>query len=254
MPLIHAPSFGAFGLLPSAGFTCDSVDFDGTNDYLLRGAGLTGAADSRTGIFSCWVRLDGGDAANMVLLRGAADGANFSRDNANKFLISLTNPASTAQLNFVTVTSYTTSATWRHVLASWDTNNPSISHLYISDVSDKSVSTDGTPFDTEYTVADWGIGATTAGAQIFNGCLAELYFAPGQFLDFSSAANRAKFISGGKPVNLGADGSTPTGAQPIAYHRVAKGAAATTFATNLGSGGNFTITGTLDIGSSSPSD
>lgn len=44
------------------------------------------------------------------------------------------------------------------------------------------------------------------------------------------------FISGGLPVDLGADGSTPTGTQPAIYSPAADG-------TNAGSGANFTVTG-----------
>lgn len=54
----------------------------------------------------------------------------------------------------------------------------------------------------------------------------------------------------GKPVDLGADGSTPTGTAPGVY--LTGGAA--TFATNLGTAGSFAVTGTLTNAASSPSD
>lgn len=48
--------------------------------------------------------------------------------------------------------------------------------------------------------------------------LAEIWFAPGVFLDFSNPANRAKFHDNShKPVRLGDDGSTPTGSPPLLY-------------------------------------
>jgi hypothetical protein len=47
--------------------------------------------------------------------------------------------------------------------------------------------------------------------------VADVYFAPGQFLDLSIPGNVAKFISAGKPVDLGSDGSTPTGIAPLVF-------------------------------------
>ncbi len=48
--------------------------------------------------------------------------------------------------------------------------------------------------------------------------MAEFWFAPDQYIDFSVAANRNKFHSvAGKPVSLGTDGSAPTGSPPVLY-------------------------------------
>ena len=78
----------------------------------------------------------------------------------------------------------------------------------------------------------------------FNGALAEVYFAPGQYLYFSIASNRRKFISRtGKPVHLGTTGMLPTGTAPLVYHHLDDAEAVANFATNRGTGGNFTITG-----------
>lgn len=238
-------------------YLVDAADFDGTNDYMLRGAGLTGAADSDTGILSAWFRIDGGDGATVRILTNADNTVIISKANTDVFRISVS--GTNVSLTFETVATYLAGAAWRHVLASWSTNfgaGSKLSHLYINDVSDKTVTADtGTGGNVDYTSTDWGICASTGGATPFNGCVAEFYFAPGQFLDFSTEANRRKFISAtGKPVDLDVDGSTPTGVAPLVYQRVADGAAVATFATNLGTGGNFSITGTLDTASTSPSD
>jgi len=153
------------------------------------------------------------------------------------------------------VSSYTSSATWLHVLASWNTNFAALSklsHLYMNDVSDKTVNSDSNPaFNVDYTSTNWAVGAITDGTTKLNGCLAEVYMAFGQYLDFSSSANRRKFISAtGKPVDLGATGALPTGSQPTVYLNNP----AASFGTNKGSGGDFTITGSLDTASTSPSD
>ena len=241
----------------TAGFAVDAADFDGTNDYMLRGAAFTGIASSSKGIFSCWVRFDGGDAAEQTLLTDADTLCLIRKTTANKVEITLWDTGSSNLLAFNS-SAITAGATWRHILASWDTGFSSgnkLHHLYVTNTSDKTVSVDSANgANVNLGATNWGIGARTNASNKLNAALAEFYFAPGQYLDFSTSANRAKFISGGKPVNLGGDGSVPTGTVPIAYFRILNGGAATDFATNLGTGGNMTITGTLDIASSSPSD
>jgi hypothetical protein len=240
-------------IFAAAGYTANAVDFDGTNDYLLRGAGFTGAADSSTGIFSAWIRLDGGDASGLYICSNTGDKFIAYRRSNNKISFNLSGTAG-GDFGFETVNSYTASAAWLHILASWSTNfsaGNKLSHLYINNTSDKTVIYDTDPgFIIDYTVADNSVGANTAAGSKFNGCMSEVYFAPGQFLDFSVQANREKFILGGKPVSLGADGSTPTGTAPILYLKNP----AASFGTNSGTGGNLTITGTLDVATTSPSD
>ena len=140
-------------------------------------------------------------------------------------------------------------------MASWDLATAGARHLYITDASDLTVTTFTNDTIAYTSPTDSGIGSEPAGGAKLNGCLAELYFNQAEYLDLDVTANRRKFNTASlKPTSLGADGSLPTGTAPILYHRVADGAAASTFATNLGTGGNFTITGTLDLASSCPSD
>lgn len=48
--------------------------------------------------------------------------------------------------------------------------------------------------------------------------IAEVWYNPGMFMDFSDESNRAKFHSAElTPVNLGNDGSFPTGSAPFVY-------------------------------------
>jgi hypothetical protein len=157
-------------------------------------------------------------------------------------------------LQLTSTTSYTASATWLHVLISWNLA-AAAAHLYVNGTSDLAGGSTLTDDTLDYTVGDWGIGGDSNAGSKMNGCMTELYFAPGQFLDFSDAANVAKFrTSLGTPMYLGIDGSLPTGSAPLVYQRVIAGGAASTFATNRATGGDFTITGTLDSGSTSPSD
>jgi hypothetical protein len=103
-------------------------------------------------------------------------------------------------------------------------------------------------FMADYTRIGWGVAAAASGANAFNGALAEVFFAPGQFLDLSVQANREKFILGGRPVSLGADGSTPLGVVPLLYLKNP----AASCGVNSGSGGDFTIMGAPAVASTAP--
>ena len=238
----------------------DGADFDGTNDSVERGAGLTGAADSKSGILSFWVRLDGNDGVTRQIIAASTTvGGSILRFRArfllvsNLFTVTGFNAAGAEILSIPSATAYTAAATWLHFLCSWDLAQ-SAGHLYVNDVSDI-----GTPTLTDdtidYTLADWGVGDHAGGGNRLNGVLAELDFAPGEYLDFSLTANRRKYISAsGKPVHLGTAGALPTGTSPLVYLHLDDGEAVANFATNRGTGGDFTITGTLDTGSTSPRD
>ena len=63
------------------------------------------------------------------------------------------------------------------------------------------------------------------------------------FIDFSNATNRQKFYSsGGDAVDLGSDGSTPTGSAPLVYLHLDSGETGNNFASNAGTGGDLSVT------------
>lgn len=241
-------------LLGMGGYlTCDAADFDGTA-YEYRTAPV-GIADGKRGLFSAWIRLDGlSGTANNIL--GAQSGANsfveVSRDAANKFRVHCRAVGGTAAALIISSASYTSGNTWYHILASWDAALTAESQImYVNN------SRNGTGGQNNqniiYTATSWGVGADGDGTDKVNGCLAELWFHT-TYMDIADSANRAKFITpAGRPAFLGTSGEQPLGAAPLVYIRVARGAAPSTFATNLGSGGNFAVSGVLTTGSTSPS-
>lgn len=239
----HLYGFGHERLWRPAG-----ADFDGTNDYLARGADLTGIADSPFGLISFWFRLDGGDGVAQNFVTTSATNA-IQRLATNVFRVDI---RGTGRVNMSTTGTHTTSATWKHFLASWDTNTAGARHIYISDAADTSVST-FTAGDLDWTNSDFRVGADIgAGGSKINGCLAEFYFTT-SWLDISVTANRRKFITAaGTPEYLGKVGEIPLGTVPLVYLSRRFGEAASVFATNRGTGGNFTITGSLDPSSSNP--
>lgn len=179
------------------------------------------------------------------------------------FLMTMNGLDNTMSSNFVqqnTPASVAEDDVWLNFIVSFD-GAGLISKLYVNDV-DVSNQTTGVhgPFTNGANGLPFWVGNDDSpAADGFIGSIAELWIAPGQSLLDGSGdiplATRRKFISAtGKPVNLGADGSTPTGTAPAIFLRRAPAAAASTFATNLGTGGNFAITGTLTNAPTSPSD
>ncbi len=238
---------------------CNAVKFDGTNDYISRVAGLTGVGDSKLAISSLWFRLDGGNGTTMSLLgdENTTGGAHILRNSNGTISVFGRRNADTDVVHLRTSGTFSAGPTWHHLLASWNTGVAGARHLYIDGVSDLNEITFANEV-VDYTPYEISIGGVLSGgtALRYNGALAEFYFAPGQYLDFSDDANRSKFRNAaGKPQNLrGAHG--PTGIAAAVYLHVNESGSAADFASNNygGSGGAFTITGSLDVASSNPCD
>ena len=246
--------FGVGG--DASSYSAAAVRFDGTNDWLARSSALSGVSDSKAGVASLWFNLHGGDGTRQSFfgvsnVTGQVARFGIQRENTNKLRIFATNTAgSVGRLNIASNTSYTAASGWKHILASWDVATAT-AQLYVSDVNDLAAGATTTDDVLDYTETYNTVGASYSGAERVNSDLADLYVCFGAFLDLSVETNRRKFISAsGKPVPLGADGSLPLGAQPDIFFS----GGASAFATNLGSGGAFSTTGTLTDAATSPSD
>lgn len=248
--------------LPAAAYTdYDAVDFDGTNDYARRGAAMTGAANGRQGIFNTWFRLGGGDGTFMAFITGSVLGVanpiQFRRNSSDLISLNVIDAANTFVLGFTSTAAYTSGSGWHNLLASWDTNFSAGNKLFkvmIDGVQDVGSITDaGIAFDIGYgTANDWIIGATSTPSQLLNSCLMDMYLNTVTYMDVTQASNLAKFYNAGKPVYLGANGSAPTGSQPLGYWHIGTGGTADNWVTNLGSGGGMTLTGALTLCSDKP--
>lgn len=238
---------------------CDSAEFDGTNDMMTRGANLDGVADSKQGSLSAWFRPGPNYLIqNRSILQSTNQRIAISQGSvvgSDAFRVEGRNAAGTLIMNVrAQVNIYGNDGQWYHVLACWDLATGA-SGLYFNDVLDH-VQLTFTNDTIDYTDGDIACGGLPAtGSNRMEGCLAEIWFAPGVFIDFGVPANRRKFrTAAGRPADLGSDGSRPTGTPPAIYFRLNDGEAVANFATNRGTGGNFGITGALATGSNSPSD
>jgi hypothetical protein len=237
-------------ILPAgvAAYTANAVHFDGTNDYMTRDAALSGISDGKQGAYSLWVKSAGTDGTLMRLVSSTSSKFSLVRAASDRIQVVARNSAGTNLVSWFTDTADFVAGSWRHILISYDVSVP-VLHIYVDDASNKQASgtlADGT---IEYTIGNSAIGAFTSGVDKFTGDMADLWFST-TFIDISVESNRRKFISAtGKPVDLGSDGSTPTGTAPVVFLSGATGS----WHTNKGTGGGFTLTGTLDTASSSPS-
>lgn len=237
--------------------TVDAVDFDGANDWLSRAA-LTGQADSKTGIWSYWVHNQTAGFRDLWCV-GATQGGGLNRPRCecSDGFFSMYNGDTTAiDANWTAPSNNA----WHHILVAWDMANGTTPIRVAIDGSLVSVTVNfqnnvNVPWGAanEWVVGDY-LPSDGNGAK-FDGGLAEFYVAIGQWLDLSNAANILKFrTAGGKPANLGATGSLPTGSTPSIYLHIDDGEAAANFATNRAGNGNFTVSGALSTFGSSPSD
>jgi hypothetical protein len=232
--------------------TCDAADYDGSTSA-VRSSALTGQADSKDGIFSAWVKPDN-TTSTYIIFSGSTSGTswiNFSIESGGKVAITLYK-ASTSTVGFLrrTVSGVIATTGWYHILAGWKLGSTE-GYIYVNDVEPSLQNSTTTDVSIEHSGVDtWS--STQSG---YPGGYAEVYFAPGQYLDFSIEENRRKFISAdGKPVSLGATGSTPTGTVPLVYQHLGDGEAAANFAVNRSGAGNLTVSGTLTTYATSPSD
>ena len=237
-------------LLP---FIANAVNFDGTNDNLLRGGALTGAVDGDEALISIWFNITGNNGIAQLLFRDDQTGILLSRTAANKLRfktrsgapVNLWDWSSDADFDTITNTG------WHNLLIAAQLDVTPVGQVYLDDaalaVTEAVVPTAG---DIDWTAGEYAIGSTNLETARFDGDMAEVYIT-NEYLDISVEANRRKFIDAvGKPVDLGSDGSTPTGTAPLMFFSGATDA----WHTNKGSGGGFTENGALTTASSSPSD
>jgi len=233
----------------------NAVNFDGTNDYIQKGANYTGASPSKLISGSVWLDPTNTTGGRLLICRGAGFNVLAITLGGGAFQIQAQPTGGTGNILNVTGSAGTVpNGSWTNVLFCFDMSDTAKRFIVANGVSKTLTVTTYTDAAIAFDeAAQINIGSDQSGTNQYNGCMAEFWVAYGVYIDFSNAANVAKFYSGtGKPVNLGIDGSAPTGTPPIMHNRAALAGTAASFATNLGTGGSGSITGTLDICASAP--
>lgn len=222
-------------------FTVEAATFDGTNDGLTRDY-LSGVSNAKTATFSFWVKMNGGNLSSQFLFAPSVHSTDTSRcavnrDASNHITIICRNADPTNILVANGSTAITDATGWVHVFVYFDLANSANRGMYINGAAETVTWT--TYINAAYHITGAGLKSTVAqsysGGSKGNCCLSEMWFSQEYVTDVS------KFYSGGEPVDLGADGSTPTGSQPAVY----LSGDYTSFQTNAGFGGDYTVDGSL---------
>ena len=208
--------------------------------YLNKSGALTGAVSNvKTFTFALAFQWD--TATSSYLFRTVSGEGITTLSSGTVFRVLLDGPSGSMDAR-VTVSNST--SIWQTMLFSVDLADTGKRHAYVNGVS-ASVTWTSYPSTTYDCLLDasFGIGASPVGGDPFTGNLSFLYISQ-EYIDFSQEANRLKFFDAfNYPVDLGEDGSNPTGNQPVIYIN-------NNFETgvNSGSGGNFVPQGALTAG------
>jgi hypothetical protein len=257
-----------FLLMPIPEYRANAVYFDGTTDYLTRGAGLTGAADSKMWTFSFWARRDA-VGPTVIPLRahtsvGGGSGTHRTRiqwQTSNEAFVTMGSKvgsaSSTCDATYCTLSLWDewvpSGATWRHFLVSVDMSSTGKRHVYTNDVSSIDAVNPYSNQLIDFTYPEWAVGGYADGSGLGAYDIADVMVWVGTYVDFSVAANRRKFISAtGKPVDPKLPGGAieTLGAPIVGFF----GPTATWHQNTAGTGGAFTSHGTLTTATTSPSD
>ncbi|MAE42191.1 hypothetical protein CMO93_00335 [Candidatus Woesearchaeota archaeon] len=240
-------------------YTAKAIIFDDSN-YGIMNSDYTGSSNTKKGIISFWFNRQGGFGSEQALISNI-DGTLGIQFQAGSNTIRLAGEyepgGGLARLVLNAYSSSTfTSSGWHHVIVTWDLAN-GIVQMYIDGVNDNPTETQADNNVVFTTSGRHGI-ATRSNADSngrYEGYLFDLYINYQEYLDISVAANREKFRSSdGKPVDLGSDGSIPTGNQPIAFFHTDVGETADTFLINAGFGDGVTRYGIFYTAPTSPTD
>lgn len=239
----------------SAAGNVAAVAYDGTTNQLTTSS-ISGLTDTSFGILTFFINPSSGSGQGIMVTHISGTGAGDSiivQTNAGGTitvtLSELRGSGPTSAYNFTSTSAVNVSA-WNSVLIAWNTNQSAgnkVGQIYING-SGGTTSTDISPaFNVALTGCSARVG--TNNSILFSGCLSEFFFAPGQFLDFTVAGNRSKFITGtNHPASLGVNGSVPTGTQPRIYLH----SAVPSEYVNSGNGGDLTPSGSFSNCGSHP--
>ena len=245
------------GLIPAIfpateSYLVNGVIFDGSADYLTRGAALTGVSDGSLGTIAFWFNYQGSGGARQRIIQNASGFVVIRMETNNKLEAFFYNSGGTLLWYWRTIPTFTSSINpgWHHVACSWSLTGSAVAHMYLDDVSGQIENQTGPNLGTVHTARNnWAIGATESGAEKFDGYLADIYINLGQYVDLSSEANRRKILDErGLPADTGSQGEKVTG---TAAHGLFNGET-DEWHTNKGTGGGFTENGAITTAPGTP--
>jgi hypothetical protein len=209
------------------------ANFDGVSDYMNRGANLNGAVVTNTGYWSGWFKH--GELGVTDMLQGSApvDGGLVVYINTlDQFVVDGFDTNASRCMRLVSSATYADNQ-WHHVAASWDTTHTN--YMLFSDGTNAlNIVTSSNQF-INLVATDYTIGTRGDPFGKFTGCMLEPVFGL-QLINLTNSIGQ--FYTNGLPVSGGLNGALFNGTQPLIYFRAWTGV-------NSGSGGDFTVNGTL---------
>ena len=224
-------------------FWARSVEGTGSSGISLTRSAMSGGASSPnlTVVFSVYL-----DSRNSQKGWFGCGGNHFLCYNDSSGNVFIGNAFADSVVTISNSSSPFSTGSWHTVLWSMVSNGTSSQrHIYVDGVSASNQTWVQTRSTFDLTGGTSGILSDNNGSQNLNGKIAGLYIDQ-TYTDFSQESNRNKFIDQlGYPIDLGADGSEPTGSSPLVYMKFDNTAS---FGTNVGTGGNYTVNGAVTSG------
>jgi hypothetical protein len=221
-----------------AEYWADCAAYNGSNQYHSRVSALTGIADGK--VFSvalAFYQTAGSVQPIFTIQDGAAQRLSIKTEGLEPHDLRFTGVTSggSAALN-ATVSGAIAQDAWHIVLASFDMTDTGKRNIYVNGANGSPSYGSYSDAAIELSGANVYLGQESFGATYyFSGKIGFLYFST-EYIDFSQEANRLLFFDCfGYPVDIGADGSLPTGTAPLIYMN-----SGFHLGTNLGTGGDFT--------------
>jgi hypothetical protein len=228
-------------------FWARSAGESGTSstDRLKReNAALVGASNGKQFTFVCAYKPDSIGSGGSKYILKISDGVTIDMYNYNQWSVSGYDASGTRDLFcYANNNTNVRAGEWTYILASFDMSDTSKRHFYYWDNSENDwvenlgVSTytnDNLDFTNPHIYI--GSGGMTLGHYWFNT----------EYVDFSQETNRNLFFDQLKfPKDLASDGSGPTGNQPLIYLKFDD---LDDLGANSGTGGDFTVQGTVESG------
>lgn len=242
---------------PAGEFAVDFADTEKSGVY-REVSNISGMVDSKVGLCSLWFYYS--TTVNATQFMFTVDASNSENaviqvhtdSNRRLNILMRTNALSNAWIFLNAAAPLSATPAWHHLLMSWDTE-ADVGYVYVDDTDYWTAATNVVTDDALIGYSRANERFTIAGGDYIGSnwqeCLAQFWFDSNQFLDITVAANRRLFINADlSPVRLGPTGATPTGTSPLIY----LDNPAASFATNRGTGGDFTEFGTLADCADSP--
>lgn len=241
---------------PPAPYAAYGVTFDETG-YASNGLCINSqvVTDSPLLTVCMWVKVNNASTGPLLMALDGWDsyiqlGGFFSTD----IVVYVANSSNASYQQFGSEDGVFTTGAWHHLFISVDCNHASGARLFnllidgTSSIHSDSTNSSGSAFSIGLNGTNFGIQADSANLGATSAIIeyADVWVSVGGYLD--PATYLSKFISGGKPVDLGANGEIPTGSSPTYFFT----GNASNFPTNKGTGSTASVVGSIANSSTHP--